>query len=116
MRDLCDAAGAVYVLVNMPEHPERFAAQHGPATHRDYHERIRAWAAEHGVPFLDVTEADLAAFAKDKWYSDFHHMSPAGAARFSTLLASGSWNGRARSSCRQRRSRQRIALRNVNGR
>ena len=88
MRNLCAQHGAVYVLVNTPEHPERFAAQHGPATHRDYHERIR----DPGQPSAACRSSmsrrgDLAAFAKDKWFSDFHHMSPAGAARFSTLLA-----------------------------
>lgn len=87
MHALCKRAGATYVLVNMPEHPERFGKRYGQATFDDYHRRVRAWADAHGVPLLDVTDARLSAFADDRWYSDYHHLSPNGAQHFSDLLA-----------------------------
>ncbi len=87
MQALCKRAGATYVLVNMPEHPERFGKRYGRATFDDYHRRVRAWADAHGVPFLDVTDARLDAFADDRWYSDYHHLSPDGAQHFTDLLA-----------------------------
>lgn len=87
MHELCRRNGATYVLVNMPEHPERFGKRHGRALFDDYHRRTRAWARAHGVALLDVTDAQLGAFADDRWYSDYHHLSPEGARRFTELLA-----------------------------
>jgi hypothetical protein len=87
MRDLCAAAGAQYVLVNMPEHPDRYPRKNGAAIWAEYLKRVRSWAKANDVPFLDVSEGDLQAFNHDEYYSDFHHMSQRGAEHFSTKLA-----------------------------
>jgi hypothetical protein len=87
MRQICADAGATYVLVNMPEHPDRYGSAEGPALFQDYIHRIRRWAEQHDVPFIDVTDGDMRAFRNDHYYSDFHHLSPLGAKRLSTLVA-----------------------------
>ena len=87
MHEMCVEAGVTYVIVNMPEHAERFSAKHGQALWEDYQRTLRAWAKAHDVPFLDVTDGELRMFEDDKYFSDFHHMSQRGAERFSTLLA-----------------------------
>ena len=87
MHELCKRSGATYVLVNLPEHPERFGKRYGPAFFDDYHRRTRAWARARGVALLDVTDAQLGAFADDRWYSDYHHLSPEGAEHFTEMLA-----------------------------
>jgi hypothetical protein len=48
---------------------------------------MRELAAREGFTFLDVTHGDPRRFARDAEYSDYHHMSPAGARRFTGLLA-----------------------------
>jgi hypothetical protein len=87
MHELCERAGAQYVLVNMPEHPARFDTATGHAIFDDYEQRIRAWAANNDVPFLDVTNSSLDVFTEDELYSDYHHMSPKGARKFTDMLA-----------------------------
>lgn len=87
MHALCEARGIQYVLLHLPEHPERFKTKHGPAIWADYKQRVRALAAERGIPFIDATNGDLHMFANDKYYADYHHMRPAGASRFSIKVA-----------------------------
>lgn len=81
------AAGAVYVLVNMPEHGDKFLrAPAGEARYRLYVETMRAFAAEQGVLFIDVTNGDASVYQTNEPFSDFHHMSPGGASELTRLL------------------------------
>ncbi len=82
------AAGATYVLVNMPEHGDKFLqASDGAAFYRGYIETLRAFAVDQGVLFLDVTAGDASMYQTDEPFSDFHHMTPGGAAELTRLLA-----------------------------
>jgi hypothetical protein len=80
-------AGADYVLVNVPEHAFRWSGANGHARYVTYLDTLRQLAAAEGFPFVDVTDGDDARFSAYREYSDYHHMSPEGAARFTTLLA-----------------------------
>jgi len=84
---LCKKAGIQYVLVHLPEHPTRFETSVGPAVWTDYKDRIRAFAAQHDIPYVDVTDGDLSVFGHARFFSDFHHMRPEGTKLFSTMLA-----------------------------
>jgi hypothetical protein len=84
---LCEAAGIQYVLVHLPEHPTRFETSVGPRVWADYKSRIRAFAAQQNIPYVDVTHGELDVFGRARYFSDFHHMRPEGAERFSSMLA-----------------------------
>jgi hypothetical protein len=81
------ATGARYVLVNVPEHPYRWSAPDGPARYRGFIDAMTLLAREEGFEFIDVTQSVPNRFADDADYSDYHHMSPAGAIRFTHILA-----------------------------
>jgi hypothetical protein len=90
IRDTAGAArrfGAAYVLVNVPEHAFRWSGEDGRERYARYLALLRELAAEEHVAFVDVTDGDPTRFADDREYSDYHHMSPVGADRFTTLLA-----------------------------
>jgi hypothetical protein len=91
IRDTARAArrgGAAYVLVNVPEHAFRWSGDDGDARYGAYLEALRGLAAPEGFAFVDVTDGDRTRFSDDRDYSDYHHMSPDGATRFTTMLAS----------------------------
>ena len=81
------AAGARYVLVNVPEHSYRWSAPDGPARYRAYIQTMTQLARDERFEFIDVTQSVPNRFADDADYSDYHHMSPAGAIRFTDMLA-----------------------------
>lgn len=88
------SSGSTYVLVNMPEHGDKFLnAEDGGTRYQAYLDALRALADKHRVAFIDVTAADAEMFRDDLWFSDFHHMSPVGADRFTRLLASAMIEG-----------------------
>jgi len=80
-------SGARYVLVNVPEHAFRWSGNDGRARYAAYLAALRRVAADEHVTFIDVSDGDPARFSNDAEYADYHHMSPEGAARFTTLLA-----------------------------
>lgn len=85
---LCQAQGITFVLINMPEHGDKFLnAPDGRQRYQRYLEALATLATENAVPFLDVTDGDPARFRDDRLFSDYHHMSPAGAEHFTRLLA-----------------------------
>ena len=45
------------------------------------------FATDQGVLFLDVTAGDASMYQTDEPFSDFHHMTPEGAAELTRLLA-----------------------------
>jgi len=79
--------GAQYVLVNVPEHAFRWSGPDGRERYAAYLGALTELARAEGFPFVDVTGGDPALFSSPLDYSDYHHMSPAGARRFTTLLA-----------------------------
>jgi hypothetical protein len=85
--ELCRRAGVRYVLVNVPEFAFRWSASDGADRYARYLDTVRRFAAANGIEFIDVTGGRADAFADPDEYSDYHHMSPAGAARFTCLLA-----------------------------
>lgn len=82
------ANGMLYVLVNMPEHCARYDGDpRGQARYQAYLDVLGGFARSLGIPLIDVTGGDAGAFCNDAWFSDYHHMSPAGAQVFTTMLA-----------------------------
>jgi hypothetical protein len=80
-------SGAQYILVNVPEHAFRWSGPDGRQRYAAYLGELAKLARAEGFPFVDVTGGDPAVFSSPLDYSDYHHMSPAGARRFTTLLA-----------------------------
>jgi hypothetical protein len=85
---LARANGMLYILVNMPEHCARFGnSPEGQARYQRYLDALGSFARSRGIPLIDVTGGAADAFCNDAWFSDYHHMSPAGARVFTTMLA-----------------------------
>lgn len=80
-------SGARCILVNVPEHAFRWSGADGPERYAAYLGVLAQLARGEGFPFVDVTGGDPALFSSPLDFSDYHHMSPAGARRFTTLLA-----------------------------
>jgi hypothetical protein len=79
--------GAEYVLLNVPEHAFRWSGPDGRARYATYLNTLRTLADSEGFSFVDVTGGDPEQFAAVDEYSDYHHMSPRGAERFTRLIA-----------------------------
>lgn len=79
--------GAEYVLLNVPEHAFRWSGADGRARYASYLKTLRQLADAERFSFVDVTEGDPTRFSSLAEYSDYHHMSPAGAERFTRLVA-----------------------------
>ena len=80
-------SGAVYALVNVPEHSFRWSGLGGPLRYHDYLAALRQLSDEEGFALIDVTAGATDQFSRDADYSDYHHMSPEGAGRFTLMLA-----------------------------
>lgn len=80
-------AGAEYVLLNVPEYAFRWSGPDGRAGYAAYLNVLQQLADREGFPFVDVTNGDPQQFASPADYSDYHHMSPEGAQRFTSLVA-----------------------------
>lgn len=87
MRRSCERAGVQYVLVILPEHPNRFSPKRGPATWQLYQKMVKAWAQAHHVPLIDITRGDYRRFSDIEYYADYHHLRPEGATALSELVA-----------------------------
>src|SRR5262245_28176982 len=79
--------GAEYALVNVPEHSFRWSGRDGLSRYRDYLAALKRLADEEAFAFIDVTAGATDQFSRDADYSDYHHMSPEGAGRFTQMLA-----------------------------
>ena len=84
---LCEQRGVRYVLLNIPEHPDRFPERDGDAIYGTYLDTLRSLAAEEGFVFIDPSNGDLGAFDIEGTFSDFHHMTPEGAAALTHEIA-----------------------------
>jgi len=80
--------GIQYVLFNMPEHKDRYLlTPEGPAHYTAYLALLQDLAADEGIPFIDVTDGDAAAYDDEVFVHDHFHMGPDGAKRFTEALA-----------------------------
>jgi hypothetical protein len=84
---LCRERGISYVLVAVPETPFYYSEPDGPERYQHFIDMLGNLAEEERVPFIDVSDGDLHAFDDDSYFSDYHHMLPKGADRFTELLA-----------------------------
>jgi hypothetical protein len=80
-------AGAQYLLVNVPEHAYRWSGPDGRERYASYLRAMQDLADDEGFTFIDVSDGNPSQFASVSEYSDYHHMSPTGALRFTTMLA-----------------------------
>jgi hypothetical protein len=80
--------GVAFMIVNMPEHCGRYLkAPDGQERYRAFLSVLHELAVEEQVPLIDITGGDPARWCDDNLFSDDHHMSPAGARKFSIELA-----------------------------
>lgn len=79
--------GADFVLVNVPEFAARWPGEAGAERYRSYLATLQQLADEEGFLFIDVTRGNPLHFADEREFSDYYHMSPIGAKRFTTELA-----------------------------
>ena len=85
---LCQQHGIKYLLVNMPEHGDRFMADpDGLKRYRDYITILQQFAEELNIEFIDITNNDPQTYQKDELFSDYYHMSPKGTSQFTKSLA-----------------------------
>ncbi len=85
---LAQAQGIEFVLVNIPEHGDKYLQEsNGRSRYTFYIQQLQAFADEHGIAFVDITDGDPAAFQNDLYFSDYTHMSRTGAEKFTTDLA-----------------------------
>ena len=80
------AAGAEYVLMNVPEHAARWRGPGGLERYRHYVAGLRRFAEREGVGFIDPTGGDPFRFEAAP-YHDLSHMTAAGARQFTRVLA-----------------------------
>jgi len=86
--DRVEAAGATFVLVNMPEHAEKFIGHpDGAARYEHYVGAVRAFADAHDVEFVDLVANGIEEYADDSMFADFNHMTPEAAAALTKRLA-----------------------------
>ncbi len=83
----CRGKHVAYVLVNIPEHRDRFSAPEGPALYAAYLADMRVLADELGAGFVDVTGGDTGAYGDDCYDFDHFHMSRHGSERFTREFA-----------------------------
>ncbi len=87
---LATKRGVRWVIVPMPEHPSKWK---DPEAFADFVGRLEALAKDKGLEFANPFGTDLYAFDKEEWWSDYHHMSPAGAEELSRRFASA-WSSK----------------------
>jgi hypothetical protein len=79
--------GIQFIIANIPEYCGRYLnAPDGLARYQTYLGILRQVAAEEQVTLIDVTDGDPSTWCDKDLFSDFHHMSPAGARRLSIEL------------------------------
>jgi hypothetical protein len=81
-------SGASYVLVNIPEHAQRWRIEGGEDRYRAYLAAVKTFAAAEQVPFVDITNENAAAWADTVYFGDTSHMTAGGARRFTRELSS----------------------------
>lgn len=81
------AAGAAYVLLNVPEHGLRWRDPESAVRYTRYIEGLHAFAEHEGVPFIDPTDGDASRFDAMP-YNDLAHMTASGARTFTAVVAS----------------------------
>lgn len=86
--EFCEAEGIMYVLVNIPEHGDKYLNQpDGRERYQAYLDQLEALAQSKGIVFVDITDGRAELYRDDALFSDYHHMSPAGAELFTRELA-----------------------------
>ena len=83
---VAQAAGAAYVLVNVPEHQLRWRGPGAGERYRSYVDVLRRFAESHGAVFIDPTEGVLDRFPH-ALYSDFAHLTAEGSRHFTRAMA-----------------------------
>jgi hypothetical protein len=79
--------GAEFVLVDVPEFAARWPGEAGAERYRSYLATLQRLADEEGFRFIDITRGNPAHFSDEREFSDYYHMSPIGATRFTSELA-----------------------------
>jgi hypothetical protein len=81
------AAGATYVLMNVPEDAMRWRGPSPAERYQAYVAGLREFAAAEGVAFVDPTAGQLGQIPH-ALFNDFAHMSAEGSRQFTRALAS----------------------------
>lgn len=83
--ELCQKLGIKFVLINIPEHSSKY--KNVPALYSKYLKTLKEFCIEKGINFVDPTAGDLDHFNDQKLFSDYHHMSPQGATKYTFMLS-----------------------------
>lgn len=83
MAEACRRQGIVYMLVNIPEHRDRYpSGETGQELYSAYLHALNERCVGMGVTMLDVTRGDVNAYGDGEYASDGFHMNDNGAHRF----------------------------------
>lgn len=84
----CKDAGIPYILVNVPEHPARFAPElNGPEKYQQYLNTLQKFSQQNNIPFLDITDGNPAYYPDNSYFSDYYHLFGTAAKQFTIDLA-----------------------------
>ena len=87
--NICKNHGIVYILVNVPEHGDKFLnTVEGKNIYKMYISELKKFAEHESILLIDITNGSPESYRNYDDYSDYHHMSAAGADRFTKELAS----------------------------
>ncbi|HEX9644464.1 MAG TPA: hypothetical protein VGC11_10765 [Acidimicrobiia bacterium] len=85
---LVEARGARFVLLNMPEHPQKFlAGQDGAERYASYLDALSSFADTEGIVLLDPSQGSLESWSDAGLFFDFHHLNAGGAEVMSHAIA-----------------------------
>jgi hypothetical protein len=84
----CHQEGIPYVLINIPEHPTRFAPElNGIEKYQTYLEILQKFSQENNIPFIDITNGNPAYYPDNSYFSDYYHLMGSAAKQFTSELA-----------------------------
>jgi len=87
--NMCMERGISYILVNIPEHGDKFSKKNnGARRYSVYLNQLKEYAKVNSIIFVDVTNGNPNKYSNDIFFSDYHHMSAVGAEKFTKELAS----------------------------
>jgi len=84
----CKQTRIPYTLVNVPEHPARFAPElNGMDKYQQYLADLQKFSRDNNIPFIDITNGNPAYYPADSCFSDYYHLFGTAAKQFTVELA-----------------------------
>jgi len=86
IKKICDNSGALYVLINIPEHPNMYGKE-GAGLYSRYVNWIRDFSLEKDFRFVDPSNGDPRWINSDVLFADYRHLTFEGAELLTRKLA-----------------------------